>query len=123
MLFDFFYAYAGHPAILHACRDTGRYERIRPLNRPRGNLPLGVLPDTLYTQHLAQLEPGDILIVYTDAFIEVKGEDGEMIGEAGLIRVLEGAATMDTAKVARHIVETLGTHFDDDATLVVLEVI
>ncbi len=116
------YAYAGHPAILHASRETGRYQRIRPLNRPRGNLPLGVLSDTRYSQHLAQLERGDILVVYTDAFIEVKGRDGEMIGEAGLIRMLDDAKTTDTAMVARHMVETLGAHFDDDATLVVLEV-
>jgi serine phosphatase RsbU (regulator of sigma subunit) len=115
------YAYAGHPAILRG--RTGRFERIRPASDRFGNIPLGVLPATRFEQYYTQLEPGDVLAIYTDAFTEARGEDGEFLGEAGLARVLEGAGSMAPDELKTHVLTTLGDDFDDDASLVILEVL
>lgn len=116
------YAYAGHPAILHGSRETGRFERVRPSDGAQGGLPLGVLPGTEYAQHHVQLATGDVLAVYSDAFIETR-VDGEMLGEDGLARVLEGAPSMAPAELKKCLFDRLGGRFDDDASLIVLEVL
>ena len=117
------YAYAGHPAILRGAAATGRFSTITPETGRRGGVPLGVLEDTEYEQHFVQLEKGDVLVVYTDAFTEVRTPDGGFLGEEGLARVFESAETMAPAELKEHVLNTLGDKFDDDASLVVLEVL
>lgn len=116
------YAYAGHPAILHGSRETRRFERVRPDDGAPGGLPLGVLPGTEYEQHRVDLAAGDVLAVYSDAFIEAR-VDGAMLGEEGLARLFEGAPSMAPAELKGHVFDRLGGRFDDDASLVVLEVL
>jgi serine phosphatase RsbU (regulator of sigma subunit) len=114
------YAYAGHPAILKG-RD-GRFSKLVPEDGPRGGVPIGVLPGTAYRQHEAQLEKGDVLVVYTDAFVEVR-TDGEMLGERGLATMLEDAGTMEPHRLKEHVLKELENKIDDDASLLVLEVL
>jgi serine phosphatase RsbU (regulator of sigma subunit) len=52
------------------------------------NIPLGILAMTEYDQFDVELEHGDCLLTYTDALIESRDADGEMFGEAGLLRLL-----------------------------------
>jgi len=113
------YAYAGHPAVLRG-RD-GKFRPLLPEEGPRGGVPIGVVPGTEYRQHAAQLEEGDVVVVYTDAFTEAR-VDGEMIGEEGLVKILEGAGSMEPPRLKEHVLETLGDALDDDASLLVLEV-
>jgi len=117
------YAYAGHPSILCGSPKTGRFSPIRPEGQ-RAGLPLGILhgPEISYEQHLAQLERGEVLVVYTDAFSEAI-VDGAMIGEEGLVRILEGAGTLAPDLLKAHLIETVGTNFNDDASLLILEVL
>ncbi|MGH7163109.1 MAG: PP2C family protein-serine/threonine phosphatase [Planctomycetota bacterium] len=114
------YGYAGHPSILLGERATGRFRPVVPEGRARGGVPLGVLPDTDYEQHATSLSPGDVLAVYTDAFTEARDAGGAFLGEAGLARLLESAGTLDPAELKRHVLERIA--LDDDASLVILEV-
>jgi hypothetical protein len=52
------------------------------------NIPLGLFDVAEYEQFDVELESGDCLLSYTDALIESRDEDGEMLGEAGLLRIL-----------------------------------
>jgi len=52
------------------------------------NLPLGVIPDTDYIQFEVHLDPGDLIVAATDAFIEARGPDGSELGEPGLRAML-----------------------------------
>ena len=52
------------------------------------NLPLGIIDPTDYAQFAVTLERGDEVVIVTDALLESKGPDGGMLGEAGLIRVM-----------------------------------
>jgi serine phosphatase RsbU (regulator of sigma subunit) len=72
---------------------------------------------------VVQLEKGDVLAIYTDAFIEVRTGDGELLGESGLARLLEGAESMHPAELKDHVLASLGRKYDDDASLVILEVL
>ncbi|MHC4937387.1 MAG: PP2C family protein-serine/threonine phosphatase [Planctomycetota bacterium] len=114
------YAYAGHPAILRG-RD-GKFEPLVPEDGPVGGIPIGVLPGTSYEQHTAHLEKGDVLVVYTDAFTEVR-QDGEMLGERGLAELLESAGSMKPPVLKERVLSALADDLDDDASLLVLEVL
>jgi sigma-B regulation protein RsbU (phosphoserine phosphatase) len=52
------------------------------------NIPLGIIDMADYKQFDIELQSGDCLISYTDALIESRDADGEMLGEAGLLRVM-----------------------------------
>ena len=114
------YAYAGHPAILRG--RNGRFRRLLPESGPRGGVPLGVLPGTQYEQHSASLEAGDVLVLYTDAFIEVK-IDGELVEERGFARILESAGSMEPPVLKERVLAELAGGLRDDASLVILEVL
>ena len=88
-------------------------------------MPLGIVRGEAlrYEQHHAQLEKGDVLVLHTDAFTEARGEDGELLGEEGLIRLLETAGTMQPWELKEHVLRELGEDLADDASLVVLEVL
>lgn len=117
------YAYAGHPAILRGEQATGRFRRIRPESGRYGGVPLGVLSGTQYEQHGVSLDKGDVLVVYTDAFTEARDEHGALLGEEGFAGLLESAGTLAPDELKDHVLGRLGDRFDDDASLVVLEVL
>ena len=52
------------------------------------NVPLGIMAITEYEQFDIELESGDCLLSYTDALIESRDADGEMLGEDGLLRIM-----------------------------------
>lgn len=52
------------------------------------NLPLGVIEPTEYHQFALPLEPGDLVLMYTDAVTESRDASGHMLGEAGLLDIL-----------------------------------
>jgi sigma-B regulation protein RsbU (phosphoserine phosphatase) len=115
------YAYAGHPAILRG--RAGKFSRLVPKDGPLGGVPLGVFEGGEYEQHSAQLEQGDVLVVYTDAFTEARGSNGEMLQEAGLAALLGEAVSMKPVKLKEHLLSRLNGTFDDDASLVIMEVL
>ncbi len=51
------------------------------------NIPIGLFDAAVYEQFDVELEPGDCLLSYTDALIESRDSDGEMLGEDGLLRI------------------------------------
>ena len=52
------------------------------------NLPLGVIDSTDYLQLAYKLEPGDCVLMYTDAYSESLDPDGKMIGPDGFLKML-----------------------------------
>jgi serine phosphatase RsbU (regulator of sigma subunit) len=71
---------------------------------------------------MAKLEAGDVLVLTTDAFIEARTPLG-LLGEEGLIELLEEARTMRPPELKEHLLRELGEDLDDDASLVILEVL
>jgi serine phosphatase RsbU (regulator of sigma subunit) len=52
------------------------------------NMPLGIIDMTEYEQFDVELKSGDCVLSYTDALIESRDADGEILGEAGLLRIM-----------------------------------
>ena len=67
------YGLAGHPpALLRRARD-GKVVRLADADGPV----LGPIRDATYTEGQVRLEPGDILVMYTDGLVECRGRDIE----------------------------------------------
>lgn len=89
------------------------------------NIPLGLLDLGEYEQFDVELEPGDCLLSYTDALIESRDADGEMLGEDGLLRIMrllgdiEPQVMIETllAEIAQRFPENLS---EDDVTVMVV---
>lgn len=90
------------------------------------NLPLGVIGSTEYEQIAFQLEPGDRICAYTDAYSESADSDGRQIGTAGLSEVL-GECEPDLsieqypASVHDAFAQKGITVADDDQTMILIE--
>jgi serine phosphatase RsbU (regulator of sigma subunit) len=74
-----------------------------------------------------QLEPGDMILLYTDGVVEARSPDGEFFGVerlAELVRI-QLAGGLDAPETMRRVVRELLTHhadqLTDDATLLMLE--
>ena len=80
------WAQAGHPPALHT-----RDGETVPLDRPRGPL-LGALRDATYHTATGRLEPGDLLLLYTDGLIEHRRQSTAE-GFAPVIRTLNDVSS------------------------------
>lgn len=105
---------AGHPTAFRV-----RGEELAPAGAPSPLL--GIDDDCRWRTAPVSLEPGDLLVLYTDGVIDTFGESGRF-GEERLVQTLRGAADADDA-IDR--VETAlsafahGPQRDDTAVLVV----
>lgn len=118
---DLHYANAGHPAPLWFRAAAGAVEAVRGT----AGLPLGADYRSVYHHKRLELEPGDVLVLYTDGLTAAQNGHGEAFGTARLERVLkhtgaEGAEEVRDALVAE-LTEFLGAErLHDDVTLLVL---
>ncbi|MGZ8736884.1 MAG: PP2C family protein-serine/threonine phosphatase [Nocardioides sp.] len=94
-------------------------------------LPLGLndaLSQTISTAvGTEQLQPGDMLLVYTDGVTEARSPDGEFFGLTRLVDIVTRnlAAGLPAPETMRRVVHALLDHqagdLDDDATLLLVE--
>ena len=120
---------AGHPRPLWYRSESDAWEladRHTPHQAQRvGNLPLGVIGDTDYTQFAIKLGKGDLILIYTDSLIETFGTDGEPLGEQGLLDLARSLPQRDPARITGDLLEAVkayggGKVAADDETLLVL---
>jgi serine phosphatase RsbU (regulator of sigma subunit) len=90
--------------------------------------PFGVpLYDSVVRVAEEQLEPGDVLVLYTDGAVEARHRDGAFLGLEGLVRFLEreAAARQTAPEMLRRLQRTLlgaqDTTLNDDATVMLVE--
>jgi sigma-B regulation protein RsbU (phosphoserine phosphatase) len=91
---------------------------------------IGLQPDADYGCEQVQLEPGDVLLYYTDGVTEASGLGGERFDEERLMRSLLAICKAETG--AQAILDQLfarldrfvgkGRTLEDDASMVVLKV-
>ena len=118
------YVNAGHnpPVVL---RRDGSIDRLET-----GGAPVGMFPDSSYEEGVAQLDPGDVVITYTDGVIEATNQSGEEWGVQGLLKATAAWVRQGTEN-ADHLVRSIFNSMDDfssgcqtdDATLAVLRVL
>jgi serine phosphatase RsbU (regulator of sigma subunit) len=71
------------------------------------------------------MEPGDVVVLYTDAFTEAADSSGQMLGEAGLLELVRPLDPADPRRFGPAMLEALRLFRDnrpaaDDETLIVL---
>ncbi|MFN8589389.1 MAG: GAF domain-containing SpoIIE family protein phosphatase [Candidatus Eisenbacteria bacterium] len=94
----------------------------------RGGLLLGVLEDITLEHEDVALEPGDVLIAFTDGISEAANVEGELFGEqrvAEIVRALD--CPLDARGIAARLLHEVDAHLgteeaQDDRTLLVLRV-
>jgi len=110
---EFTFATAGHPSPLIGHSD-GRVERLTAKG-----LPLGLFADSTYHETTVSLEPGSLLVCYTDGLIEFDHDIVE--GEKVLQEAVAGEMNLQTpdpsAAIVRRVI--LGAPQDDVAVLTV----
>lgn len=107
---------AGHYPLLLRQPDGA----VRLLELPAGP-PVGAMRQVRYDEQLVQLEPGTLIVMYTDGLVERRG-----VGvEQGLARLQRAVADGpgDVAQLADHILQSLlaGERPPDDVALLVVE--
>ena len=120
---------AGHPRpLLFRARD-GRWSLLGHQDNPdkKGprNIPLGIFGLADYEHVDIELDPGDCLISYTDALIESRDADGEMLGEEGLLRIVNLLGDIPAEKLTTSLLHEIAERFPenlaaDDVTLMVV---
>ena len=79
---NFIYVNAGHLPPFYISRD-GEVERLT-----EGGPVLGPLPDATFERGFVRLNPGDLVLLYTDGMIEAEDDQGEEFGAERLLDVV-----------------------------------
>jgi serine phosphatase RsbU (regulator of sigma subunit) len=111
---------AGHnpPLIVHS---AGTVEQLSS-----GGLPLGIKPDAEYREGRTQMQPGDVLVIYSDGVTEAVSPTGEEFGATRLYEVVARNVNASAAGIRDRIESSLtkfaqGTSAADDITLVIVK--
>jgi sigma-B regulation protein RsbU (phosphoserine phosphatase) len=111
---------AGHnpPLIVHA---AGTVEQLSS-----GGLPLGIKGDAEYREGRTHLQPGDVLVIYSDGVTEAASPNGEEFGPTRLYEVVSRNVDASAAGIRDRIESALtkfsqGTQAADDITLVIVK--
>ncbi len=114
---------AGHlPPLLR--RRDGRFERVG--DAAGGGLALGMFEHSKYDPHQVTIEPGDLLVMFSDGITEAENSKGRAFEESGLESVISVNSDQDPEAVGRAIIHTVETYaadakLADDLTALVLK--
>ncbi len=111
---------AGHLPLL-VRRVDGTVEQINS-----SGLPLGILEAATYSESAALLNPGDVVVLFTDGLTEAEDGDDEEFGVDRVAAVVASVANPTADGLCDAILEAVDAHtggapLQDDATLVVVE--
>lgn len=116
------YSSAGHnpPIVLRA--SSGQCERL-----DAEGLILGILTEVDFEEKSVQLEPGDLLLLYTDGITEAENPDGDFFGEERLCDLLKMHASAPPEQIIATLLSQAqlfsgSKNFNDDITLVCMQI-
>jgi phosphoserine phosphatase RsbU/P len=120
---------AGHPRPLLYRVSDGRWDFLGTLEASKraapSNIPLGLYAGAEYEQFDIELAPGDCLLSYTDALIESRDADGEMLGEDGLLRITRLLMEVEPHKLIETLLAEIAARYpenlsEDDVTVLLV---
>jgi sigma-B regulation protein RsbU (phosphoserine phosphatase) len=84
-------------------------------------LPVGLFAETVYEAQTVQLYPGDLIVAYTDGFVEATNTAGEEWGVEGLLTAVKRCRPRQPESIVETAFAVLdelsGDHQTDDATI------
>jgi sigma-B regulation protein RsbU (phosphoserine phosphatase) len=120
---------AGHPPPLWYRAESRTWSLLQeetPFSKEVADLPLGIIAGTTYTQVAVQLEPDDLLLLYTDGIFESRNQRGEQLGLDGLLEMARRLPIGSAPEVGSALLESIERFrgpvaTKDDETLVALQ--
>jgi serine phosphatase RsbU (regulator of sigma subunit) len=110
------YSNAGHnpPVLVRASGQVHMLEGGGPV--------LGILPPAVYTEDLACLNPGDVLVLYSDGVTEANNPEYEEYGEERLVECLKEVRDQPAAAIVQAVIKSVtdfaaGAPQADDITI------
>ena len=102
-------------------RADGRIEELKP----GGPIFSGVIEHESYCECDTVVEPGDVLVLYTDGVVEVMNDDQEEFGIGRLMEILKRSRDLPVEEIIGEVVRatqefTGFENSEDDFTLVVV---
>jgi serine phosphatase RsbU (regulator of sigma subunit) len=124
---EFNFAYAAHPRmLLWRERERDWY----PLGEGLEGLPLGVIAGESYSQASVRLEPGDMVMAFSDAVTEVESPTGERVTAPGFVELARSTVLglprdMPLPALSSEVLGAVSRYhgsrgFEDDLTLLLL---
>ncbi len=114
------YTNAGHnPPIL--VRNNGAVELLTD-----GGIPLGFIPQSVYSESYIAIEKGDILIVFSDGVTETLDENENEFGDSRLEELIRQNKNLGSREIIKKIIDSLqefsvGNPAPDDITMIILK--
>jgi sigma-B regulation protein RsbU (phosphoserine phosphatase) len=115
------YCNAGHnPPYLIRAQDGAI-----PAALVRNAIPIGIAEDTTWGNDSVSINPGDVLILYTDGIPDATNKDGETFGEETLVEVAKAALGKPAGDLQANILDAVHNFVGDapqydDITLMIL---
>jgi serine phosphatase RsbU (regulator of sigma subunit) len=111
---------AGHNPPFRVCQERGP-EWISYRNGPA----LGITDTVEYSEETIVLDPGDLVVVYSDGVTEAMNQKDEMFGESRLVDLFRQKGEVSASSAVRSIADAvtefeLGTHQSDDVTVIAI---
>jgi serine phosphatase RsbU (regulator of sigma subunit) len=88
---------------------------------------LGIKPEVEYEEKTGQLEPGDVLVLYTDGITEARNKSGHFFGEQRLCSLIREQSSAHPHEIIDHLLHQLqlftgSENFKDDISMVVMRI-
>jgi sigma-B regulation protein RsbU (phosphoserine phosphatase) len=117
---DVVYVNAGHPSPLHLHAANGTFRELESTG-----MVLGPSPDAVYSRRATHMEPGDVVLLYTDGVLEAHDSKGHEFGVTRLKRLLTQARDESAREVVQRVVNAArswshGAPAEDDMTAVAI---
>jgi sigma-B regulation protein RsbU (phosphoserine phosphatase) len=114
------YANAGHAPVIYRPRDG------EPLLLRADSTAIGILPVSHCRNHVLRMDPGDLLVVATDGFSDVRDPGEDIFGIDRLMELIERLHAGTAHEIAAGMFEEAdrfghGRQQDDDQTLIVIK--
>jgi serine phosphatase RsbU (regulator of sigma subunit) len=124
---EFSFAYAAHPRMLLWRAQEGRFHQI---GDGLENLPLGYITGEKYSEQSVRLNPGDMVLAFSDGATEVESPDGIQLSPKGFLEfaantLAEFPGSAPLPQFSRTLLDGIhryrgDTLLDDDITLLTL---
>jgi len=112
------YSSAGHnPALIVGPGEVRRLER--------GGLILGAFPGASFEEETVSLDPGDVVVVFSDGITEAVRPDGSEFGEERLLAAIRGGRELPPTRLLHEVLDSVREFIgdakqSDDLTALVL---
>ena len=112
----------GHTPVIHFQKKSGACKYIKSRN-----MPLGLIKNQDYQVVTSDLDPGDIILFYSDGIIETQDASGELYGLDRLVRKVEEGSQLSPGNLIDSIRDDLSSfnvldRFADDLTCVAIRI-